>query len=113
MEEDSCKGVSITDEEEEDSRRFITHILIPQVMVLVTLCKLDNALMADGMEAMANKEVMMEPVVVSAVEMEARVIIMGEDICCLMLMETLVIMEDVEAVAINLDIKMFCTGKFF
>ena len=101
------------DEEEEDPPKFVAHILIPQVTVLVTLRKLDNALMADGAEAMANKEVMMELLVILEVEMEAGVIIMDKDVCCHMLMEMLVITEDVEAIAINLDIKMFLYKKVF
>ena len=59
------------DEGEEDSLRFVAHTLIPQVTVLVTLHKLDNTLMVDGMEATANKELIMELSVVKEIEMEA------------------------------------------
>ena len=99
------------EEEEEVPPKFVTHILIPQVTVVVVLCKLVNALMEDGMEDMANKEVMMELLVISATEMEAMVIIMEEDMCRRMLTETLVITEDEEAVAISLAVKMFMHMK--
>ena len=101
------------DKKEEDPPKFVAHILIPQVTVLVALCKLDHALTADGAEAMANKEVMMEVLVVLETEVEAGVIIMDEDGCGHMLVGTLVIMEDMEAVAINLDVKMFLYRKVF
>ena len=88
MEEDSYKGVSITDEGEEYSLRFVAHTLIPQVTVLVILHKLDNALMVDGVEAMANKDLIMELSVIKEFEMEARIAIMDEDTHCRMLVET-------------------------
>ena len=64
MEEDSYNEVSIMEEEEEDPPKFVAHIHIPQVMVFVALRKLDNALMADGAEALANKKVIMELLVI-------------------------------------------------
>ena len=81
------------DQEKEDPPKFVAPIFIPQVTVLVALRKLDNSLTADGAEAMANMEVMMELLVVLETEMEAGVIIMDEDVCCHMLVETLVITE--------------------
>ena len=68
--------------------RFVTHTLIPQVTVLVILNKLDNILMVDGAEAMANKELIMELSVVKEIEMEARIAIMDKDARCCILMET-------------------------